>query len=409
MILHPVFLDTTWLDSQFGDPRLYRNYNLIAFDMRTVGRSTCQPSGKHDSWVDAADLALCHQKLHLPPCHIFALEALAINCALRFAILFPEMCASLALCNVPSPLEQRWTYNTLEELVHSWCYSEDLESLEHAATELLHFLLGPDRDLDLQDQLVAHWEKVIPPKRRPWVIETLSVLINRIPLEPELYAQVKQPTLILHGERNEICPRKHSEALAAKLTGVENGAVIYTVRGAATFLSIIPGSASIANQTFTKFLQRLPAVKSEIVAPQMSISDRMKEALERQSALVGKKDITSLDPLCPLSFSCLTEEAAQKQAELIAEYSKGRFSAFDPLGPDGRPPRKVSQGKSEHWFQSGKDGLSVAATNFLPAERSGKQEPERPPRNNDRETQLVKPSSPAAALDKYIIKGPMAK
>ena len=110
--------------------------------------------------------------------------------------------------------------------------------------------------------------------------------------------------------------------------------------GAATFLSIIPGSASIANQTFTKFLQRVPAVKSEIVAPQMSIPDRMKEALERQSALVGKKDITSLDPLCPLSFSCLTEEAAQKQAELIAEYSKGRFSAFDPLGPDGRPPRK---------------------------------------------------------------------
>lgn len=61
MILHPMFLDTAWLDCQFGDPRLYRNYNLIAFDMRTVGRSTCQPSGKHDSWVDAADLALCHQ------------------------------------------------------------------------------------------------------------------------------------------------------------------------------------------------------------------------------------------------------------------------------------------------------------------------------------------------------------
>jgi hypothetical protein len=53
--------------------------------------------------------------------------------------------------------------------------------------------------------------------------------------------------------------------------------------------------------------------------------------------------------------------------------------------------------------------IYYTATNFLPAERSGKQEPERPPRNNDRETQLVKPSSPAAALDKYIIKGPMAK
>ncbi|KAJ2924947.1 hypothetical protein H1R20_g12153, partial [Candolleomyces eurysporus] len=336
MILHPMFLDTTWLECQFGDPRLYSNYNLIAFDMRTISRYV---------------------------------------------------------------IRQRWTYNTLEELVHSWCYSEDLESLEHAATELLTFLLGPD-------QLVAHWEKVIPPRRRPWVIETLSVLINRIPLEPELYAQITQPTLILHGERNEICPRKYSEALSAQLTGVENGAVIYTVRGAAMYLSIIPGSASIANQTFAKFLQRVPVVKSEIVPPQMSIQDRMKEALERQSALVEDKDIASLDPLCPLSFSCLTEEAAQKQAELIAQYSRDRLSAFDPLGPDGRPPRKISQGKSEHWFQSGKDGLSVAATNFLPA---GKQEPERAPRNNDRETQIVKPSTHSPAMEKYIIKGPMAK
>lgn len=61
MILHPMFLDSTWLECQFGDPRLCDNYNLIAFDMRTVGRSKCHPNSKHDSWVDAADIALCHQ------------------------------------------------------------------------------------------------------------------------------------------------------------------------------------------------------------------------------------------------------------------------------------------------------------------------------------------------------------
>jgi len=61
LILHPVFLDSSWLECQLGDPRLDRAYNLIAFDMRTAGKSTCQPCEKHDSWVDAADLALCHQ------------------------------------------------------------------------------------------------------------------------------------------------------------------------------------------------------------------------------------------------------------------------------------------------------------------------------------------------------------
>lgn len=61
VVMHPTFLDTTWLDNHFGDPRLNDNYNLIAFDMRCVGRSVSRHSGKHDSWVEAADLAFCAQ------------------------------------------------------------------------------------------------------------------------------------------------------------------------------------------------------------------------------------------------------------------------------------------------------------------------------------------------------------
>lgn len=61
IMLHPTFLDSSWLMNQFGDPRLHSCYNLIAFDMRVVGQSTSRPSGKHDSWVEAADLAFCHQ------------------------------------------------------------------------------------------------------------------------------------------------------------------------------------------------------------------------------------------------------------------------------------------------------------------------------------------------------------
>lgn len=61
VILHPVFLDSTWLDLQLGDSRFNANYNLIAFDMRSCGKSYCRPSGRHDSWVEAADLAFCFQ------------------------------------------------------------------------------------------------------------------------------------------------------------------------------------------------------------------------------------------------------------------------------------------------------------------------------------------------------------
>jgi hypothetical protein len=64
VMLHPMFLDSTWLDSQFGDPRLDSGFNLIAFDMRVCGRSTCRPSGLHDSWVEAADLAFIYHVSH---------------------------------------------------------------------------------------------------------------------------------------------------------------------------------------------------------------------------------------------------------------------------------------------------------------------------------------------------------
>jgi hypothetical protein len=59
VILHPAFLDLSWVDLQLGDSRLDSNYNIIAFDSRSSGRSTCRLSGRHDNWVDAADLAFC--------------------------------------------------------------------------------------------------------------------------------------------------------------------------------------------------------------------------------------------------------------------------------------------------------------------------------------------------------------
>jgi hypothetical protein len=61
ILLHPFFLDSTWLDSQFGDPRLNEDHNLIAFDQRAAGRTLSRPNGRQDSWTDAADLAFaCH-------------------------------------------------------------------------------------------------------------------------------------------------------------------------------------------------------------------------------------------------------------------------------------------------------------------------------------------------------------
>jgi len=60
LILPPMFFDTQWLDNHWGDPRLYQNFNLVALDMRCSGETVSRPSPRHDTWVEAADVALCH-------------------------------------------------------------------------------------------------------------------------------------------------------------------------------------------------------------------------------------------------------------------------------------------------------------------------------------------------------------
>ena len=65
VILHPLFLDSSWLNKHFDDPRLSSEYNLIAFDQRTQGRSRCRPSALHDCYVDAADIASAIQVRHI--------------------------------------------------------------------------------------------------------------------------------------------------------------------------------------------------------------------------------------------------------------------------------------------------------------------------------------------------------
>lgn len=73
IMLHPFFLDSSWCDAQFGDPRLSAHYNLIAFDARAAGKTVSRPSGLQDAWTDAADLAFaCHVSVSVVVCAAWA-------------------------------------------------------------------------------------------------------------------------------------------------------------------------------------------------------------------------------------------------------------------------------------------------------------------------------------------------
>jgi len=72
VILHPLYLNSSWLWAQMDDHRLNSSYNMIAFDTRTSGKSMSAPSGMYDTWVQAADLALCFQVRMYPHSRFFS-------------------------------------------------------------------------------------------------------------------------------------------------------------------------------------------------------------------------------------------------------------------------------------------------------------------------------------------------
>ncbi|KAF9535016.1 alpha/beta-hydrolase [Crepidotus variabilis] len=329
VILHPAFLDSSWIDLQMNDENLGVHYNIVAFDMRSSGRSSSRPSGRHDTWVDAADLALCFQKLHLPPCHILANGGTSIYCATRFALLFPEMCLSLALVNVPAPVELKWIYKNMDELIHAACFADDVDSFEQAAYEFLEFLFGPRTDRDLMDELVTWWGIAHPPRDRARTAEMTSVYINRTPLSPELYAQITQPVLIVQGEKNELCPAKYAEKLASQLTGVKGGVSYYTVKGYSTMISIIPDAVYTVNATVATFLARLPRARSDLLPPQTPVKERMEMALQKLSEIIGDPDMESLDSMSSLSFACLSPEISKAQTDLLKRYGRDAETALD--------------------------------------------------------------------------------
>ncbi|KAF8803748.1 hypothetical protein BYT27DRAFT_7195089 [Phlegmacium glaucopus] len=191
-----------------------------------------------------------------------------------------------------------------------------------------------------------------------------------MPLKPEIYASITQPVLLIHGDKNGLFPIKHAEQLSSQLTGVKDGAILYSVKGGSSMLSIIPGNASITNKVVSNFWSRLPHHKSHISPPETPVEVRMSEALRTLARLTGRANKESIaKPLCSLSFSCLSPDVIKTQSELLEYYKKDCHRAFSPLTASGRPLRKFSERESEHWFSAGVEGLSIANSSFLHSNR----------------------------------------
>ncbi|KAI0307025.1 hypothetical protein B0F90DRAFT_1807732 [Multifurca ochricompacta] len=300
ILLHPFFLDSTWLDAQFGDPRLNEDYNLIAFDQRAAGRTLSRPNGKQDAWTDAADLAFACHALWLPPAHIWASETTGANLAIRFS----AMCVSPSL----SAFLVKWLleayFHTCDELLHMWAHAEDLDTLEFTLMQVIAYISGPDVDADLADEVIGYFETAYPPYNRAKLAQIGNVLMNREALTKKEHAAIRQPVLLIHGDKNQIHPIQHAHNMVADLINAKDGASC------------------------------------------------------TRSKLADDPSIAQRDPLSPMSFSRISVAVQQLQVENYMAAAKGAKKAFSPLGSDGRPMRKYSERKHDHWFQGDRSWMS---------------------------------------------------
>lgn len=97
------------------------------------------------------------------------LESLTLQCTTtnRVCLSVPTVWSDIHIPRL------KWVFNAYDELLQLWCYAEDLDSFEHAGSEVVTFMTGevsclfhygersliwPQTDnTDLQDDVSGHW------------------------------------------------------------------------------------------------------------------------------------------------------------------------------------------------------------------------------------------------------------
>ncbi|KAF8527486.1 Alpha/Beta hydrolase protein [Hysterangium stoloniferum] len=335
LLMHPVSLDVTWLRGQFKEPRLTNMYNMIAFDQRNSGRTKSTYSARRDSYVDAADVAFACELLQLPPVHVFAVQLNSIWAACRLSILFPSKCLSLCLCSLPTDIPLDWVPKAYQDLIELWSFPPDLETYEQAILEMSHFMFNGQIAPDLEDEIVAWWQINIPPRRRRVTMELTFGVRVRCPPSSDEYAKMRQPVLLMTGDRSVAHPLDVVSQTQERIPGSQ----LFVVRGAPEMFLILPQYTGITNRVFVDFLSRQPA-PPPFTPTTPDVVKMAKEALVRLAEFRADPSIGKRDPCNPISFSMWPDEVVTQHQAILDQMAIGEAEALNPLDEKGIPLRK---------------------------------------------------------------------
>ncbi|GAA5838731.1 hypothetical protein JCM3766R1_001574 [Sporobolomyces carnicolor] len=297
---------------------LKQTYNLTLLELRSHGRSKNPVVAEFDFFVGAADVAFAMESLKLPPSHIFAAGGPAFQTAVKLTLLFPTQVLSLVLVGVATFFAEPRNKEAFREVDDCWFGPESSEEFVEVLGAISDFLLGDKRpgedQVKIKDWLIGTVARKYNPfkGRDVWMG---SVPNHRHPrLTPELLATIKQPILMIQGERD----------LAFPIEDIENFTKCFSSAKEMQFQRVADGPhlvalshSSLVISLMTQFFSRHPSFASTPVPLRPS------EALATLSRIGSDPKLASRDPRNPLSYSLVSSQELRDGQERLQEMLRG--------------------------------------------------------------------------------------
>ncbi|GAA5976772.1 hypothetical protein JCM5350_007243 [Sporobolomyces pararoseus] len=294
------------------------SYNLTLLELRSHGRSTNPVVAEFDFFVGAADVAFAMEALKLPPSHLFAAGGPAFQTAVKLTLLFPSQVLSLILVGVATFFAEPRNKEAFREVDDVWFSPESSEEFVEVLGAISDFLFGDKRpgedQVKIKDWLIGTIARKYNPfkGREVWMA---SVPNHRHPrLTPELLATIKQPILMIQGERDLAFPIEDIESFTKCFTSAKE-MQFQRVSDGPHLLAL--SHPSLVISLMKPFLSRHNSFSSSPIPLSHS------EALTTLSRIGSDSSITSRDPRNSLSYSLVCAQELRDGQERLEEMLKG--------------------------------------------------------------------------------------
>ncbi len=188
-------------------------YRCVEYDLRGHGRSG-SPSGGYDMEDLADDLIQLIQTARYEPCHLVG-GAMGATVAMHIATKRPELVKSLTLLAATSDAEEAQRKRQMQLLA----LGIRLLGMRPFASRMMQKVFGQHflRDEDRRIQ-VEHWRTEFKKRDAKGLSQAVRAYARRKDLSADV-GRIRAPTLILAGERDEICPPSESQMLNQAISG----------------------------------------------------------------------------------------------------------------------------------------------------------------------------------------------